>query len=107
MKQDPEPVNMRGGWLLRSLSYSRNVFPFCWYVHRPADIMVKTVVSGSPHSDPSHSHMEEKGGFIDCFMSFHFSVVNLKSEIPFLLKASAGPRMRYIFLRKAVTWVFT
>lgn len=55
---------------------------------------------GSLHLDPSHSHMEGKGGFINSFTPFHFNVINSKSEIPFLLKASAGPRNRYIFTSK-------
>lgn len=70
--------------------------PFFWYLYQPADIMVKMVISGSLPSDPSYSHGEEKGRFIDCFMPFHFNVLNSKSEIPFLLKASAGPRTRCI-----------
>lgn len=60
--------------------------------------MVKTVFSGSLHLDSSHSHMKEKDGFIDCFIPFHFNVVNSKSEILFLLKASAGPRNRCVLV---------
>lgn len=60
--------------------------------------MVNTVFSGSLHLDSSHSHMKEKDGFIDCFIPFHFNVVNSKSEILFLLKASAGPGNRCVLV---------
>lgn len=44
--------------------------------------MVKIFIPGGVHIDPSHSHIEVKGGFLDFFMPSHFKVVNSKSEIP-------------------------
>lgn len=54
-------------------------------------VQSKCFFPGNVHTDPSHSHMEEKGGFMDFFMPCHFKVINSKSESPFLLKA-LGPR---------------
>lgn len=67
--------------------------PTCWYY-----LWSTQFFSGSLHLDSSHSHMKEKDGFIDCFIPFHFNVVNSKSEILFLLKASAGPRNRCVLV---------
>lgn len=38
--------------------------------------MVKMFFPGSTRADPSHSHMEEKGGFMNFFIPCLFKAVN-------------------------------